>query len=255
VTTARHGLLLLEDLNKSEHARQKLAPIVTELLHHDSEAGNQVESVFTMFWQLARKADDMMDYSNSSDLKWLGVLQQVFMTCSRVQNLPSAITAEAWLETISHFFYLMSMTCKGEVDDLLLRRPSLPDYEKMVILKTGPWFTGRIACATIAAGADQTSRMIKDLQEYGNLASLAYQIRNDMQDFQTEAKDITIGKLNYPSMLLLRQSLRGEIQPKSLYVLESAARTAAAYEAKAKSMARKYSRELELLTSDLCSSA
>ena len=253
MATARHGLLLLEDLNRSERARQKLAPIVIELLRHDPKAGRQVESVFAMFWQLARKADDMMDYSDSSDLKWLGVLQQVFMSCSKVQALPSAITAEAWVETISHFFYLMSMTCKGEVDDLLLRRPSLPDYEKMVILKTGPWFTGRIACAAIAAGADQTSRMIKDLQEYGNLVSLAYQIRNDIQDFQTEGKDITIGKLNYPS-ILIKQSLRNE----SLTdhdVLELAARTAGAYEDKAKSMARKYSRELELLTSDLCSSS
>lgn len=250
---AQHGLLLLEDtLNRSERARQKLAPIVAKLLRRDLEAGRQVESVFTMFWQLARKADDMMDYSNSSDLKWLGVLQQVFMKCSKVQSLPPAITAEAWLGTISHFFYLMSMTCKGEVDDLLLRRPSLLDYEKMVILKTGPWFTGRIACAAIAAGADQTSRMIRDLQEYGNLASLAYQIRNDIQDFQTEGKDIAIGKLNYPSVLLIGQPLR---HPESLPdILKSAAQAAMAYEEKAKRIARKYSRELELLTCDLCSS-
>jgi geranylgeranyl pyrophosphate synthase len=203
-----------------------------------------------VFWQLARKADDMMDYSNSSDLKWLGVLQQVFMTCSKVQSLPPAITAEAWLGTISHFFYLMSMTCKGEVDDLLLRRPSLLDYEKMVILKTGPWFTGRIACAAIAAGADQTSRMMRDLQEYGNLVSLAYQIRNDMQDFQTEGKDIAIGKLNYPSVLLIEQSLQSLSNHD---VLELAARVAGAYEEKAKRIALRYSRELELLTCDLCS--
>jgi geranylgeranyl pyrophosphate synthase len=207
-----------------------------------------------MFWQLARKADDMMDYSNSSDLKWLGVLQQVFMMCSKVQILHPAITAEAWLEAIRHFFYLMSMTCKGEVDDLLLRRPSILDYEKMVILKTGPWFTGRIACAAIAAEANQKSRMIRDLQEYGNLASLAYQIRNDVQDFQTEGKDIAIGKLNYPSVLLIAQSLRDQECLPEHDMLESAAQTAAAYEEKAKRIARKYSRELELLTCDLCSS-
>jgi geranylgeranyl pyrophosphate synthase len=256
LATAQHGLLLLEDaLNRSERARQKLAPIVAKLLHHDSEAGRQVESVFTLYWQLARKADDMMDYSNSSDLKWLNVLQQVFMMCSKAQSLPSAVTAEAWLRMLSHFFNLMSMTCKGEVEDLLLRRPSILDYEKMVILKTGPWLTGRIACAAIAAGADQKSRIMEDLQEYGNLASLAYQVRNDVQDFQTEGKDIAIGKLNYPSVLLIEQSLCRRKALLNYDVLELAARAAETYEEEAKKIARRYSPELELLTSDLCSSA
>jgi geranylgeranyl pyrophosphate synthase len=177
----------------------------------------------------------------------------VFMMCSKVPSLPSVITAEAWLRTISHFFCLMSMTCKGEVDDLLLRKPSILDYEKMVILKTGPWFTGRISCAAVAAGADQSSRMIKDLQEYGCLVSLAYQIRNDIQDFQAEGKDSFIGKLNYPAVLLLEQSLHHH---KGLpEIVKLAAQTARAHEEKAKRIAMKYSSELELLTRDLCSSS
>ncbi|MGI0049491.1 MAG: hypothetical protein ACREAW_08115, partial [Nitrososphaera sp.] len=161
---------LAGDLNRSEQARQRLAPIVAGLLG-DEKAGYQVESIFTTFWQLARKADDMMDYSGSSDLKWLQVLQQVFKMCSDAQDLPAFISAEAWLKTISHFFHLMSMTCKGEVQDLLLAgRPSESHYNSMVLLKAGPWFKGRIACAAIAAGSDAG----KDLLEYGDLTCLAY---------------------------------------------------------------------------------
>jgi hypothetical protein len=235
---------LAGDLNRSEQARQRLAPIVAGLLG-DEKAGYQVESVFTAFWQLARKADDMMDYAGSSDLKWLQVLQQVFRMCSGAQSLPAFIPAEAWLKTISHFFHLMSMTCKGEVQDLLLAgRPSESHYNSMVLLKTGPWFTGRIACAAIAAGSDAG----KDLLEYGDLTCLAYQIRNDVRDMETEGKDIAIGKLNYPTILLVRNSSRGG------HAAEMAERTARSYEEKARRIAHRHSSELELLTAQLCSS-
>ena len=235
---------LAGDLNRSERARQRLAPIVAGLLG-DEKAGYQLESVFTAFWQLARKADNMMDYSGSSDLKWLQVLQQVFKMCSDAQSLPAFIPAEAWLKTIGHFFHLMSMTCKGEVQDLLLAgRPSESHYNSMVLLKTGPWFTGRIACAAIAVDSDAG----KDLLEYGDLTCLAYQIRNDVRDMETEGKDIAIGKLNYPAILLLRNPLRGG------HAAEMAETTARSYEEKARRIAHRHSSELELLTAQLCSS-
>jgi geranylgeranyl pyrophosphate synthase len=229
----------------SERARQKLAPVVARLRGHDERAGHQVESIFTTFWQLARKADDMMDYSASSDRKWLQVLQQVFQICSSAQNLPDSILAEAWLKTVGHFFQLMSMTCRGEVEDLLLASRPLSEsrYKSMVLLKTGPWFTGRIACAALA-----TSRDIgKDLYEYGDLTCLAYQIRNDIRDMETEGKDIAVGKLNYPTILLLQNPSRGE------RAVELAARTADSYEDRSMKIARRYGDELEILTAQLCS--
>ena len=212
----------------------------------DEKAGYQVESVFTTFWQLARRADDMMDYSGSSDLKWLQVLLLVFKMCGDAQSLPAFIPAEAWLKTVGHFFHLMSMTCKGEVQDLLLAgRPSESHYNSMVLLKTGPWFTGRIACAAIAAGSDAG----KDLLEYGDLTCLAYQIRNDVRDMETEGKDIAIGKLNYPAILLLQNPSHGG------RAAEMAERTARSYEEKAMKIASRYSSEMELLTAQLCSSS
>ncbi|HEX7031731.1 MAG TPA: hypothetical protein VF172_01905, partial [Nitrososphaera sp.] len=159
------------ELNASERARQMLASTITTLYSCDEEVGYQIESIFATFWQLARKADDMIDYSSSSDLKWLQVLQQVFRLCSRVQSVPpSSVSAEAWSRTLAKFFDLMSMTCRGEVEDLQLARGSLSDcyYNRMVLLKTGPWFTGRIECATLATGHEIDSR----LQEYGNLSCL-----------------------------------------------------------------------------------
>jgi len=231
--------------NRSEMARQRLAPIVAGLLGSDEKAGYRVESVFTSFWQLARKADDMMDYSGSSDLKWLKVLQQVFQMCSTAQDLPSCISPDAWMKTVGHFFYLMSMTCKGEVEDLTLAdKPSEPRYNRMVLLKTGPWFTGRIACTALAVG----STAGKDLLEYGNLACLAYQIRNDIRDAETERKDIAIGKLNYPAVLLFQDPGHGE------RAIELAAAAAESYEEEGRKIACRYSSELELLTAQLCSS-
>ena len=254
--------ILKKDLNKSELARQKLAPIIARLVGSDPEAGHNIESVFTMFWRLARKADDMMDYSDSSDKKWLEVLQHVFLLCSKAENLPKVIPAERWLSTISHFFYLMSKTCEGEIDDLLFRRPSLSNYEKMVLQKTGPWFTGRITCTALAVGMHH-NQLVTDLQDFGNFVTLAYQIRNDIQDIETEQKDIVIGKLNYPSILLMSQRPLPSVGcgakiPLHLYynhrIIEFANRTAQTYEENAKRIALKYSHELEQLTIDLCSS-
>jgi hypothetical protein len=265
---------ILEDfknLNQSERAREMLAPAVAKFLGHGAEAGSHIESLFSVFWQLARKADDMIDYSVSSDLKWLGVLQDIFSKCSKVQSIlpkmTTIISLESWQKAVGHFFNLMSMTCKGEINDLLLRSPSLADYNNMVLLKTGPWFTGRIMCTALAIRFDNDNNnpeILKDLKEYGDLVSLAYQIRNDIRDIETEEKDIAIGKLNYPTILLLLEdpSLRyrynGSI-PKGLYyshrAIESAIRTAKIYEEKAKKIARKYgSRELELLATELCTS-
>lgn len=258
--------VLNKGLNISEGARQKLAPIVTRLLVDNSEIGNHVERVFTMFWQLARKADDMIDYSISSNKRWLEVLRQVFLICSKAESLPETIPAELWLNTISHFFYLMSTTCQGEIDDLLLQRPSLSNYEKMVVQKTGPWFTGRITCAAIAAGVHDknNNQLLTYLQEFGNFVSLAYQIRNDIQDIETEQKDIMAGKLNYPTVLFMLQNSLQSIRdsakiPRALYysqrTIEFANRAANMYEEKARRIAMKYGcRELELLTADLCSS-
>lgn len=257
------------NLNQSERARSILAPTVAKLLGHSPETGNQIESVFSIFWQLARKADDMIDYSVSSDSKWLGILQDIFLKCSKVESIIpkmiAIISVETWLKVVSHFFYLMSLSCKGEFDDLLLHRPSLADYNKMVLLKTGPWFTGRIICTALAVRFDDNDVMLEDLKEYGDLVSLSYQIRNDIQDIETEEKDIAIGKLNYPSILLLLEdpSLRSGSDrriPKDLYyshrAIESAMRTSKIYEEKAKKIARKYdSCELELLAADLCSSS
>lgn len=238
---------LASGLNASEQARQMLAPAVARLFGRDEKVGHQVESIFTTFWQLARKADDMMDYSVSSDLKWLQVLQQVFRLCSGVQDLPPSIPARAWLTTTGRFFDLMSRTCGGEVEDLLIasRPPSSPRYERMVILKTGPWFTGRMECAALAAGGEIPG----DLVEYGDLACMAYQIRNDIKDAETEGKDIAIGKLNYPAILALQNPLLCKAQ-----AIEVAARTASEYEERAMKIARRHGRELELLTAQLCSS-
>ncbi len=235
------------ELNASERARQMLAPTIARLYGYDEKAGYQVESIFTMFWQLARKADDMMDYSASSDLKWLQVLQQVFRLCSSVQSLPSSISAEAWLRTIRKFFDLMNRTCMGEVEDLLLAKKSLSEshYNRMVLLKTGPWFTGRIECAALASG----SEMDRDLAEYGNLSCMAYQIRNDIRDAENEDKDIAIGKLNYPAILLHQNPFLGKAQAVSM-----AAKAADAYEERARKIAYRYGEELELLTAQLCSS-
>ena len=154
----------------------------------------------------------------------------------------------------------MSKTCEGEIDDLLFRRPSLSNYEKMVLQKTGPWFTGRITCAAIAVGMHH-SPLVADLQDFGNFVSLAYQIRNDIQDIETEQKDIVIGKLNYPSILLMSQRPSVDCSAKisrGLYyshrIIEFANRTAQIYEENAKRIALKYSHELEQLTVDLCSS-
>ncbi|HEU4606038.1 MAG TPA: polyprenyl synthetase family protein [Nitrososphaera sp.] len=237
---------LAGDLNRSERARQRLAPAVARLLGHDEKIGYQVESIFTTFWQLARKADDMMDYSASSDLKWLQVLQHLFQMCSSAQSLPSFIPAEAWLKTAGHFFHLMSMTCKGEVEDLLLasRPASESHYNRMALLKTGPWFTGRIACAALAMGRE----IGKDLLEYGDLACLAYQIRNDIRDAEAEGKDIAIGKLNYPALLLRQNPARSCGR-----AVELAARAADSYEERSMKIASKYGGELELLVAQLCS--
>lgn len=236
----------LGDLNTSERARQRLAPAVARLLGSDERIGCQVESIFTTFWQLARKADDMMDYSASSDLKWLQVLQHVFQICSSAQSQPSFIPPEAWLRTTGHFFRLMSMTCKGEVEDLLLAGgpASESHYDRMVLLKTGPWFTGRIACAALAAGGE----IGRDLLEYGDMLCLAYQIRNDIRDAETEGKDSAIGKLNYPALLLRQNRARSCGR-----AVELAARAADSYEEKSMKIAGRYGGELELLTAQLCS--
>lgn len=224
-----------------------LTPTIAKLHGGDEKAGYQVESIFTTFWQLARKADDMMDYSASSDLKWLQVLQQVFRLCSSVQNLPPSVSAEAWLRTAGKFFELMSMTCKGEVEDLLLTKGPLSysHYNRMVLLKTGPWFTGRIECAALATG----SEIDKGLAEYGNLTCLAYQIRNDIKDAETEGKDIAIGKLNYPAVLMRQNPLLDKVK-----AIRMAAKAADAYEERAKKIASRYGKEFELLTAQLCSS-
>jgi Polyprenyl synthetase len=232
-------------LNRSERARQKLAPLVAEILGLDQKAGDHVESIFSMFWQLARRADDMMDYSSSSDVKWLQVLHQVFQMCSSAQDLPKSISAEAWLKTVGHFFYVISMTCRGEIDDLKLANMPLPEsrYSSMVLLKTGPWFTGRIVCSALAV----SKVVCKDLLEYGDLTCLAYQIRNDIRDMETEGKDIMIGKLNYPTINLLKNPSSGKL------AIELAAKTAASYEERSMQIARRYDKELELLTAQLCS--
>jgi polyprenyl synthetase len=254
--------ILCKKLNTSEQARQKLAPIVARLLGRDSKVGHHVESIFTMFWDLARKADDMIDYSNSTDKRWLEVLQHVFFMCSKAENLPKEIPAKLWLDTISHFFYLMSSTCKGEIDDLLLHKPSLSNYEYMVLQKTGPWFAGRIVCTALAIGVPE-SPLLTDLQKFGKFVSLAYQIRNDILDIETEQKDLTIGKLNYPSVLLMlnRSSFSLDNDAKisqGLYysqrTIELANLAADRYEEKAKRIALKYDYKLGQLTLDLCSS-
>ncbi|MEP0825816.1 MAG: polyprenyl synthetase family protein [Nitrososphaera sp.] len=235
------------ELNASERARQVLAPTIARLHSCDERVGYQIESFFTTFWQLARKADDMMDYSSSSDLRWLQVLQQVFRLCSGVQiPPPPSVSADAWSKTVAKFFDLMSMTCMGEVEDLQLAKRSLSDslYNRMVLLKTGPWFTGRIECAVLVTG----SEMDNDLIEYGNLSCLAYQIRNDIRDAEVENKDIAIGKLNYPTVLMLQNPSLDKSQ-----AIRMAASIADAYEEGAKKIARRYGKELELLTGHLCS--
>src|SRR5690606_9193128 len=227
------------ELNASERARQVLAPTIARLHSCDERIGYQIESIFTTFWQLARKADDMMDYSSSSDLKWLQVLQQVFRLCSSVQNPPPpSVVAEAWSRTIAKFFDLMSMTCRGEVEDLQLARRPLSDsqYNTMVLLKTGPWFTGRVECVTLATGSDIDNSLV----EYGNLTCLAYQIRNDIKDAETENKDIAIGKLNYPAVLMHQNPSLGKSQD-----IKMAATIADAYEERAKKIARRHGKELE----------
>ena len=95
--------------------------------------------------------------------------------CSSTQSLPYFIPAEAWFKTAGYFFHLVSMTCEGEVEDLLLASGPVSEshYNKMVILKTGPWFTGRIAFSALATG----SEIGNDLLEYGDLACLAYQMK------------------------------------------------------------------------------
>lgn len=261
--TIVHDLSPGEGLNASERARQKLAPLATTLLGHGPEIGRQVESVFSKFWQLARRADDMVDYSTSSDLKWLSVVQSVFALCSNASAPPprNVVGPEAWLATVSHLFELMKLTCKGEVDDLLLcKRPSEPAYGRMVLMKTGVWFAGRIACAAVAADC-KDSKTAQDLQEYGNLASMAYQIRNDIRDIGTEGKDIAIGKMNYPSILLFQAepSLFGKKRiPSSAYreygVMELAEKRAALYEERCQKIMRSYDCSLELFTRELCSS-
>jgi hypothetical protein len=65
---------------------------------------------------------------------------------------------------------------------------------------------------------------------------------------ETEGKDIAIGKLNYPTILLVRNSSRGG------HAAEMAERTARSYEEKARRIAHRHSSELELLTAQLCSS-
>ena len=248
-------------LNTSEHARTKLGPIVSNLLVGHPEAGYEVESIFSMFWKAARKADDMMDYSKSSDMEWLKVLQQIFLLCSKVQDLPSNTTPEAWIRTSSYFFNLMSETCRGEVEDLILRKPSLSNYNRMVLQKTGPWFTGRIKCTAIATGCTGQESVMRDLELYGNFAALSYQIRNDIKDVETDGKDIAIGKVNLPSVLLVQKKpellLKSRI-PRAMYyeygVIEQAEVMAQAYEDKSSQIAQKYDLELESLTRDLCSS-
>jgi len=235
--------------NTSEQARRRLAPMVAKLLGSDEEVGSQVEALFTRFWQLARKADDMVDYSDSSDLKWLQILQQVFSSCTATQSLPSSILAHAWLKTVGHFFYLMSNTCTGEVEDLLFcRNPSDSEYNRMVLLKTGPWFSGRIVCTALAASRNTNN----DLLEYGNLVSLTYQIRNDIVDTETEGKDIKIGKMNYPSLLMLQNAEECKQKDDAISLAKKIANR---YEEKAQKIACRYSRDLELLTTELCSSS
>ena len=154
----------------------------------------------------------------------------------------------------------MKLTCKGEVDDLLLcKRPSEPAYDKMVFSKTGVWFSGRIACAAMAAGCED-SKIVKDLQEYASLASIAYQIRNDICDVGTEGKDIVIGKMNYPSILLFQAdpSLFGAKKrvAKAAYrecgVIELAEKKAALYEERCHKIMSVYDRSLECFTRELC---
>lgn len=237
------------ELNVSERARRMLAPTIAALYSGNEEIGHQIESIFTIFWQLARRADDMMDYSSSSDLRWLQALQQVFRLCSRVQDKrPSSILPAVWSRTLAKFFGLMSMTCRGEVEDLQLAKGSLSDshYNRMVLLKTGPWFTGRIECAILATGNEIDSR----LAEYGNLSCLAYQIRNDIRDAETEDKDIAIGKLNYPRVLMYQNPSLDK--GRAIRMAESIAH---AYEKRARKIAHGYGKELELLTTQLCSSA
>ena len=248
-------------LNASEQARTRLGPIVSNLLVGRPEAGYEVESIFSMFWNAARQADDMMDYSRSSDMEWLKVLQQIFLLCSKVQDLPSNTTPEAWIRTSSYFFNLMSETCKGEVEDLIARKPSLSNYNRMVLQKTGPWFTGRIACTAIATGRTRQEPVLRDLELYGNFVSLAYQIRNDIKDIETDGKDIAIGKVNLPSVLLVQKRpellLKSRISRAVYYehgVIEQAEIMAQAYENKSSQIAQKYGFELESLTRDLCSS-
>lgn len=216
------------------------------MLCQDETAGFHVESIFTAFWELARKADDMMDCSSSSDLKWLQVLQHVFQMCGSVQSRPPFISEDAWLKTNRYFFHLMSMTCKGEVEDLKLSAGQASElhYNKMVLLKTGPWFTGRMACAALATGSD----IGKDLLEYGDRACLAYQIRNDIRDAESEGKDAAIGKLNYPALLLRQDSARS-----CQRAIELASMTADLHEEKSMKIAGKYDGELKFLAAQLCS--
>lgn len=245
---------LQSDLNTSETGRCNLTLVVAELAGCNIHVGKILEEAFTSFWTVARKADDMMDYQKSSDRKWLQVLQHLFTLCSKIQTLSSdsTLSSDTWLRVVDRFFTLMSKTCKGEVDDLLLRdkrEVSESDYNRIVSDKTGTWFTGRVTCSMIASGIywkEDKQEMVRDLEEYGELVSLSYQIRNDIRDAELEKKDGKVGKINYPAVMMLKNGYRYE------EAIEMAEKKAASYETKARDIARKYSKDLVLLTSLLC---
>ncbi|HEX7031821.1 MAG TPA: hypothetical protein VF172_02360, partial [Nitrososphaera sp.] len=67
---------------------------------------------------------------------------------------------------------------------------------------------------------------------------------------ETEDKDIAIGKLNYPRVLMYQNPSLDKGR-----AIKIAANVADVYEERARKIARRYGKELVLLTEQLCSSS
>ncbi|OHE79083.1 MAG: farnesyltranstransferase [Verrucomicrobia bacterium RIFCSPHIGHO2_12_FULL_41_10] len=112
-----------------------------------------------------------------------------------------------------------SNVCSGEIlqtehrFDLNL---SLPDYYRMVEMKTGSLFS--TACELGARLNESTSEVIESLKNYGNKIGIAYQILDDCIDLvgneekvgKTLGTDLLGGKFTLPILMLLQTSPKKE---------------------------------------------
>ena len=220
--------LIQESLAGGRRTRALLTMLWCEAVSGDYKPAIPIAAAYEMAHAAALIEDDIIDHSNSKlgeetfPAKY-GTSKAILVSNALLFYAPSFIArcAQSGIEssTLEKLLELLGncgrLTAKGEFLDLEMSEMfDVPEslYEKMISMKTGALVGASSASGAIVGRLNQDSNLIDAAYSFGESLGMAYQIRDDLQDYFGDASsagkavfwDLKSGKKSLPLIHALK---------------------------------------------------